>query len=224
VRGVSVDRNNTDGRKTMIHRYHSLVGCAGLVLFGIGSMLGASQVAAAPTQLVTVTNTPLPVQGTVSVGNTVTTPLNVRGVDEPARQPFVMFCGLDAAALASGVADCLPHIAGLFQSQGGNVPAGKRFVIETVSGAFSGDPGNRPGRIMLETAIANTAGTHSYFHATSEGSTCCFAGETWSFIQPVRLYADAGNGLPVVHVILSAVPSGNSSNFEVYLIGYLVNL
>jgi hypothetical protein len=105
----------------------------------------------------------------------------------------------------------------LFQNQGGNVPAGKRFVIETVSGTFNLTPGIKPAVILLE-----TADFHSYFHANSDGGTCCFFGENWSFIQPVRLYADAGNNLPSVQVTLSATGSGGA--FEIYLIGYLINL
>ena len=205
----------------MNDRYQALGSAASFVLFAIRSMLGANEVAAAPSAPVIVTNTPLPVQGTVSVGNAVTSPVNVRGVDEPARQPFVMFCGLGATELSPGNAYCYPHINGLYQSQGGNVPAGKRFVIETVSATYNGDPGIKPASILLETQVANT-GTHTYFHANSDGSTCCFGGDFWSFVQPVRLYADAGNNLPSVRLILSGAPT--DGNFEIYLTGYLVNL
>ena len=194
-----------------------LAGAVGYALLGVSLMLGANEVAAGPAaQAVTVTNTPLPVQGTVSVGNPSTSPVNVRGVDEPARQPFFMSCGL-SPELASGSATCYPHIAGLYQNQGGNVPAGKRFVVEIVSGTFNLSPGIKPAAILLE-----TADFHAFFHANSDGPTCCYFGEGWSFIQPVRLYIDAGSNLPDVHVTLSATGSGGA--FEVDLIGYLVSL
>src|SRR2546430_10024931 len=93
----------------MNDRYHALVSAASFVLFGISPLLGANEAAAAASVPVTVTNTPLPVQGTVSVGNAVTSPVNVRGVDEPARQPFVMFCGLGATELSPGNAYCYPQ-------------------------------------------------------------------------------------------------------------------
>jgi len=38
----------------------------------------------------------------------------------------------------------------------------------------------------------------------------------------VRLYADAGTNEPAVRLVLSGAPT--DGNFEIYLIGYLVNL
>src|SRR5947207_4073698 len=64
---------------------------------------------APPPFNVNVVNTPLPVTGTISVGNLGDAPLPVRDVDNPARQP-VQF-----------------EFNGLNDYQ---VPAGKRLVIE----------------------------------------------------------------------------------------------
>jgi hypothetical protein len=189
-----------------------------------GYLAASTGALAAPPRPVTITNTPVPVQGTVSVGNPATNPVNVRSVDEPARQAFTMFCALTAADLVHGNAYCYPHIIGANQNQGGNIPAGKRFVIEMVSGLYMSDPGIKPAKIFLETGVPGGS-VHTYFHAASDGPMCCFSGENWSFVQPVRLYADPGPNLPGVRLILSAVPPANAiGNFEVFLVGTLVDL
>jgi hypothetical protein len=189
------------------------------------ALLAASTGAlAAPPRPVTIANTPVPVQGTVTVGNPVANPVNVRAVDEPARQAFTMICSLASADLVHGNAYCYPHLLGANQNQGGNIPAGKRFVIEMVSGLYVSDPGIKPAKILLETGVPGGS-VHTFFHAASDGPMCCFYGENWTFVQPVKLYADPGPGLPSVRLILSAVPPPNASgNFEVFLVGYLVNL
>ena len=54
----------------------------------VGNFPATQNVTISGTPNVNVTNTPLPVTGTVSLsGNTAATPLLVRNVDDPARQP-----------------------------------------------------------------------------------------------------------------------------------------
>ena len=78
----------------------------------IGQKAAASPTTIPPPLNVNVVNTPLPVTGTINVGNLGDAPLPVRDVENPARQP-VQF-----------------EFNGLNDYQ---VPAGKRLVIEYVS-------------------------------------------------------------------------------------------
>jgi hypothetical protein len=201
----------------MTHHRRLLAGAARIALLGLTAIILPSRaVLAAPAIPVAVTNTPLPVQGTVNAVVSSTSPLSVHDIDNPALQPFVMRCNL-------GYLDF--NVAGQAMCTLSNVPAGKRFVIEVVTGTFQVNQGLVPIEIKLRTWVGNV-NIDSFYSAIFEGnSTCCFSTGFYAFNQPVRLYADtvAGSGaVPTINVTLSSQPGGGS--VEINVSGYLVNV
>ena len=87
----------------------------------VGNFPATQNVTISGTPNVNVTNTPLPVTGTVSLsGNTAATPLLVRNVDEPARQPYRDHCSVSITPA-------------FFQQCTITVPAGEAVVVQTES-------------------------------------------------------------------------------------------
>jgi len=87
---------------------------------------------------VNVVNTPLPVTGTISVGNLGDSPLPVRDVDNPARQPV--------------------HFGSKY-----TVPAGKRLVIEYISARFRTSATCGFLEVRLLDDIFNSSELHSFY-------------------------------------------------------------
>ena len=150
---------------------NSLVAFGGLslviglvMLFTPASTQGQDGTGGPPPRDVNVVNTPLPVTGTVNIGNLGDSPLAVRDVDNPARRPFH---------------SVLPF----------TVPAGKRLVIEHYSARFLSDPGCRLSVDALRTSV-NGASLLHFFTPTLTGSTT----QRFSTVvsQQTRLYADPG--------------------------------
>lgn len=173
---------------------------------------------------VTVTNTPLPTTVTntpsvtisgrpaVRVGNTTATPLFVQNVDDPVRQPFARDCVINTFS-SSGLGSCAF----------GAVPAGKRWVIETMSGQVVVDTGKRPFSINLQLCSAGYA-TDNYFPAVFQGTSAFYTGDYFTVNQQVRLYADSTggcSGAPSFGIGISDTTSGSA---ELTLSGYLVDL
>ncbi len=90
------------------------------------------------TQAVQVTNTPLPVQGAVTIGNLPTTPALVRDVDSYGRAPFQRFgtCQFTASATACGQ----PVLA-----EEASATRAQRAIIEHISVTASVPSGQRVG-------------------------------------------------------------------------------
>ena len=197
----------------------------GAVLMAVLSSVPARPVDAQHIAPVTVTNVPLPttvtntpavtISGTpaVSVANGVATPLFVKNVDDPARQPFARDCVVETFD-AAGRGSCS------FEG----VPAGKRWVIETMSSDLTIDPGVKPVHINLQLCSAGFA-TDNYFPAVFQGNSAFFFGDHFTVNQPVRLYSDnigGCHGSTFVNVLVSNVtPSGFA---EFILSGYLVDV
>jgi hypothetical protein len=97
-----------------------------------------------PDRRVIVTNTPLPVSGTVFV----------RDVDNPARQPFQI--GFRITMMNSGTEQVFQSIT---------VPDGKRLVIEYVSMASGSVPVGQKSECASGEAIGGDRGTKSTFRA-----------------------------------------------------------
>ena len=174
---------------------------------------------------VTVTNTPLPttvtntpsvtIRGrpTVTVGNTSATRLFVQDVDGPARQPFARDCVIDTFS-PSGLGSC----------SFGAVPAGKRWVVETLSGQVIVDAGKKPFSINLQLCSAGYA-TDNYFPAVFQGNSAFYTGDYFTVNQQVRLYADntgGCTGAPSFGIGISDTTTSSSAEF--ILSGYLVDL
>jgi len=149
---------------------------------------------------VTVTNTPLPVQGSVSVnnfpatqpvsgtvgisgmatvGNTRTTPLYVRDVDNPAHHPFAQEVN---CSVPGGSKSCAASFT---------VDAGKELVIETAS-VLGTVPIGGKGFAVITVTTGGTNISSVQLPLTFQAS---YAGtvDTYVGTQPLRLYADPGS-------------------------------
>jgi hypothetical protein len=192
-----------------------------LLCLGVTLLVSRPAPAAPPPSStpVTVTNTPLPVQGTVAVSslpaiplsNTNATPLYVRDVDNSAQQPFSQSCQLDAFNVASG---SFPSC------QFAGPPAGKRFVIESVSADLALTSGSKPNVLVL-TYASGGGGAEVFFPATFMNSNPFFSfPDHYVISQQVKLYADGGQGLSFN---VNITDSG-SGTISACLAGHLVNI
>jgi hypothetical protein len=159
-------------------RRHAIIGA--LLLMGLGVSLGATvfrtDIAQATglAQSVTVTNTPLPVheQGTASVTVTNTSvPVHEQGV---------------ASVLKAGTPTTV-QFSNLTQY---TVPAGKRFVIEYVSG-YSNTSG-----YMVLTVLGGGAGVANFTLPTTDASNEFV--NRWVMSHPVTIFAGPGAQLQAV--------------------------
>jgi hypothetical protein len=183
---------------------------------------------------VTVTNTPLPVQGTVGVSNfpatqpvsgtvnvgnfpatnnvnvTNTTPVPVTASGDPASNAFTTV-GATGSATFGPFGLC---VAILSEFPGG-VPSGMRFVIENVSAeAILGT-----GQKLIDFGISTVTSGLSQWAPTyqaDDGTNAFFVAS-----QAMRFYVDAGNS-----VTMSAQASklSDSGTCAFSFSGYLVNL
>ena len=161
----------------------------GLGLFVIGAMIVPPHSQSSGAAPVMVTNTPLPVQGTVGVNNfpasqTVNGTVNVSNTPSVnvANTPTVNLASgssfnvsnpqdsqsnpaplitFDAAQLYEDSCNNLlsPGVNGIVTCQLQNVPSGKRLVIQEVDYAIDIDSGQRPARVGI--ATRNVGGTRS---------------------------------------------------------------
>lgn len=165
-------------------------------------VLNTSPVHAQASLPVRVTNTP-----TVTVGNTSATPLPVRNLDHPARQPFAQECFTITSN--SLEVDCLL----------GSVPSGKRWVIETVSAHITVDPPVTPYAVDLQLQGPGLA-TDNFLLAHAQGKDS-LARDVYVVSQQVGLYADSGNA-PVLVIHTSGNFATAITNFTAA--GYLVDV
>jgi hypothetical protein len=195
----------------MRKRKASVLAAAGLAVLIAGTILGTPEEALAPPAVpVIVTNTPAnPVptvaQGTTAVQITNTSPLAVRDVDNPARQPFQG----DATASFSGQNEANFFIP---------VPAGKRLVIEHVTASILVLPGRKAGFIVRTTAGASG---NAVFHTMSPIPHGTFANvgyDVFIVSQPVRFYADGATQF-LLHAYADGPGIGSATvSFSGYLI------
>ncbi len=169
---------------------------------------------------VNVLNSPLPVTGSLGLSGTVqaqqsgawsvginnakTSPVPIRDVENPARQPFAFdsFC-----ALVPGSDVCVV----LF-----SIPAGKRLVIESITVEVSGPTGQK-GRADIFTTVAGTS--HGFRLSLAPVGT--FSGQDiMDGTHPLRLYAD-----PTSTVSLRGFRNSTSGDgaFAGSVSGYLVD-
>lgn len=201
--------------------------CAAAVL---AHFTGAPASAAAPTP-VQVTNTPLPVQGTVNAralilntvpvtgsvslaGNSSATPAYV-DADRSARNGFGATCYIQQVDPQTGQATC-PLLT---------LSPGQEVVIETVTCAAGIATGNVPSLELIMDAPALGGGTVSLDHflplARAGGDSTI---EFWRFASPLRVYATApATGAADVTAFLSVTPSGSvRQNATCSIAGYVV--
>lgn len=168
---------------------------------------------APPPFNVNVVNTPLPVTGTINVGNLGDSPLPVRDVDNPARQP-----------IQANIIEVPPQIPNpiLF-----TVPAGKRMVIEYVSADIRANTqcATAP-QYALRTTTGGVALNH-FFQSEFTGTLGAAANEAtraYGLSQQTRIYADP-NTTVTLDIRTDAFPScAFMVNDGIHVSGYLVDV
>ena len=127
---------------------------------------------------VRVTNTPLPVTGRLSIGNTAANPLYIRDVDGPARQPFSFF------------GNCESTSSNICQIRVPAIPAGKRLVLQHVNGAVQVFGTTRI--LNYNVFVGNGALAMPATVVSADGSTSNYA-----INEPVLAYLEPGAELIV---------------------------
>jgi hypothetical protein len=201
--------------KKVLTRMFFLVLVGGLIYGGV-DLAGAAGPPSIVTGTVTVANTPsspVPVQqegtATVNVSNTslpVTGTVTTKSGDNPAFQPISADCGIDAV---EGVAECNIY----------EVPAGKELVVTSVSVKATLPTGQAPQDVDFEHRVGG--GDTPFFVPVSEvGSNANNA--TWQGGLATQFYADPGTGLSFSEVADN--PSISGGMVAASIDGYLVTL
>ena len=135
----------------------------------------------------------------------VSSPLAIRDLDNPARQPFQ--ARVTCSATIDGCSEFIP-----------NPPAGKRLVIEYVTMQGEIPPGQ-----VATFQIDTTAGGEFAVHDLGLSLPAVAFGFVGRVViaQRVRLYADPG--VPI-HAAASRNGSGSTVHFSFSISGYLVDL
>ena len=141
----------------------------------------------------------------VTVENTASELALVRDVDN-VRAPFQTSCGIQTTS-----------DAGAFTCQLATVAAGKRLVIETISGFLSVPQGVAPGAPspFLQTTM-NAIAVNHYLRSSLETIS---GRDIRTYTENVRIYADAGTN---VLVKAATDATGNSGNGTFTISGYIV--
>jgi hypothetical protein len=160
-----------------------------------------------PTKPVLVVNSPsepVPVTGAVSVSNLGDSPLPVRDVDSPGRQPVTA----EGSCSGSG---CTGTVY--------TVPAGKRLIVEYAS-ITANIPAGKVARWRLFTNNAGQQGAELDFPLTQPPVIFGILSQSTAG-QQVRLYAEAGS-----EVRMNGTTSDNAmpSNYIFSISGYLVDV
>jgi hypothetical protein len=160
---------------------------------------------AAPAQKVNVVNTP-----NVTVANPPTNAVTVRGVDNPAFQPFH---ALRVGFLNAGQSGLTFDLVA--------VPAGKRAVIETVTVNNQLPSGQKP-QIMIITTSGGTSVNH-WVTLTPQRPEPTGGDDAFSATLSMRLYADP---LTSIQFFLGRVAAGYTGNdgATVTISGYYVDV
>jgi len=201
--------------------------------FGISavalSLLPSKPVGAAGSAPVTVTNTPLPVQGAVgatqnglwnvgitggavNVANSASSPVFARDVDNAARQPFQknLCISLSGAFLpfCSGIPDRFA------------VPDGKRLVIEQVAGDCIQQSGTQVVEISLRTQVGSDLVPYAFPLQPPPTFSAPSGLYATSLNHLSRIYADPGT---TVDIPRAQLIGGMEAYCVLGVSGYLVN-
>ncbi|HTF25821.1 MAG TPA: hypothetical protein VK937_18210 [Candidatus Limnocylindria bacterium] len=212
----------------------------GLVTVLIGFLTSRPTTAQFPPPVVPVkvTNTPLPVTVSnfpaiqsvnfngapqpVFFSNTTATPLFTRDVDNPVRQPVFGSCDAINLSPVNGFVSCdISFISPT--SNFSSVPAGKRLVIEFVSGEADVPTGTKPLEFGIRTSLGNGY-TDIDFVTTFQGTTNIngIPLDEYKVGQQTRIYEGTN---ATVHAEVSASDTtSNPYSIFVTVTGYLVNV
>ena len=145
----------------------------------------------------------------VSVVNTATRPVYVRDVDNPARQPFHVEL-YDFRMIAGDTLSTDSFI----------VPAGKRLVIEQVSGRFTA-PAGQTLDLVVQTGPSEAPATH-YYLPVRQGPLAPLSGDGFVLNQLSRQYAEPGSNVGVI-LQRRGGTDGEASGLMTFT-GYLVDV
>jgi hypothetical protein len=211
-----------------MNRFSRVIAVTGLVVLGLVVSLvqpkRAEGVGPNSTQNVNVTNPSLSVNAsqsgtwnvgitgtpsvnvgtpTVTIGNPATSPVLVRDLDSPARNPFQV-------EVCSGTLPYCPGIPDRF-----NVPVGQEFVVEYVSGKCEGPA----GKVSL--AFDNAAGSQTGANWLNDLTIADTTGVR--FGQVVHIYADPRTQLAFGTYFFGG-PGQGRQGCDISLSGYMVTL
>lgn len=144
------------------------------------------------------------INGSVQVGNPATSPVLVRNLDSPARNPFQV-------EVCSGTSPYCPSIPNSF-----NVPVGQEFVIEYVSGRCDGPAGKIS--MAFNTTAGGQLGAGNWLNDLTVADI-----NGIRFGQVTRIYADPRTQLVFGTYFYGGQGQG-SQGCDVNLSGYLVTL
>ena len=145
---------------------------------------------------------------TVNLNNSPTMPLFNRDVENPARQPFQMLCGVTIGNTGfNNFGNCTLT----------TVPNGKELVIQTVSGLANFPTGVKPSLIQVNTDVGGNHGDYAFL-ASFSGTD--FGRDQYEFIQPVNFYAGANT---TVTGSMNITPHANDGFMFLTISGYLVD-
>jgi len=204
---------------------HGVTAIAALALFGVAASLISPERASAQrggpptTQVEIVAPVPVPISGNVTVtgtpsvvvANNATNPVRIRNVDNPVQQAVTFSTEVTVADGSFGEVN-LNAFA---------VPAGKRLVLEYVSGHASLQPGQKP-LVGMITAL-NFSGFLHNLTAVPQGDFSAISArpEEFTINQPLRLYSDGGFSLGIQ---LTRNASAGLALLQLTFSGYLVDL
>ncbi len=180
----------------------------------------ASHAAPPPDKDVVVVNTqsnPVPVAGNVGITNTPTvqvsnafnSPLPVRDVDNPARQPF------------QRELDPLIPAGSFTASDSLTVPAGKRLVIEFASATINTTSGTKMW-VRIQTTTSGSTNAHTLVPEL-QGPFSADNSDFFVAAQPMKVFADPATQVIVITSVLGGVANSNSGA-AVVMSGYLVDV
>ncbi len=146
---------------------------------------------------------------TVQVGNAFNSPLPVRDVDNPARQPF------------QRELDPLVSPGSFTASDSLTVPAGKRFAIEFASASVDTPAGTKMW-VRIQTTSSGVGLSYSLLPQL-QGNYAADGSDFLLAAQPMKLYADPGTQVTAVVSVLGGVANTNTGA-SVSLSGYFVDV
>lgn len=174
--------------------------------------------AAPPTANVKVVNTasePVPIAGTVNLANPGTSPLPVRDVDHPARNPFQKQIDAHITPLSYWTQESVPI----------TIPPGKRFVMEHVSAKAIVPIGQKLH--MTVVTRFNDALTSQALIAVPQGTTASLGNkDVFTASQLLKAYAGGNNAVPDEAIVVYAERDGEFGDalISFSLSGYFIDV
>jgi hypothetical protein len=161
-------------------------------------------------QVVNTSNEPATVTGTVNVTNQASSPLLIRNIDEQARIPFQQFVFISSA-----------NSSGTFPKVSIDIPDGKMLVVEYVSGSADSLPGFANVAPILEFISVGKDGGFEHWLECRLSPTSTNTFRRYQTSEPVRLYMT--QKLDVGVKTSGVGPNAGGFSARVNVSGYLIN-